>query len=116
MLGDGFDFGAWMPNYPSTMRRPPPESKGGMTFADILETLPDVSTSCQMLLILWLLSRESLGYYPEEHFTEEGPKKVIDAFQKHLAKISQEIEERNRRLPLPYNYLNPPEVENSISI
>uniref|UniRef100_A0A8C6XC03 Arachidonate epidermal lipoxygenase 3 n=1 Tax=Naja naja TaxID=35670 RepID=A0A8C6XC03_NAJNA len=111
-----FDFGAWMPNYPSTMRRPPPESKGGMTFADILETLPDVSTSCQMLLILWLLSRESLGYYPEEHFTEEGPKKVIDAFQKHLAKISQEIEERNRRLPLPYNYLNPPEVENSISI
>uniref|UniRef100_A0A670Z745 Arachidonate epidermal lipoxygenase 3 n=1 Tax=Pseudonaja textilis TaxID=8673 RepID=A0A670Z745_PSETE len=116
-----FDFGAWMPNYPSTMRRPPPESKGGMTFADILETLPDVSTSCQMLLILWLLSRErgdkrSLGYYPEEHFTEEGPKKVIATFQKQLSKISQEIVERNRRLPLPYNYLNPPEVENSISI
>ncbi|XP_070810070.1 hydroperoxide isomerase ALOXE3-like [Pituophis catenifer annectens] len=116
-----FDFGAWMPNYPSTMRRPPPESKGGVTFANILETLPDVSTSCQTLLILWLLSRErgdkrSLGYYPEEHFTEEGPKNVIAAFQKHLAKISQEIQERNRRLPLPYNYLNPPEVENSISI
>ncbi|KAM6453133.1 polyunsaturated fatty acid lipoxygenase ALOX15B-like [Liasis olivaceus] len=116
-----FDFGAWMPNYPSTMRKPPPESKGSVTFADILETLPDVSTSCQTLLILWLLSREPgdkrpLGYYPEEHFTEEGPKKVIAAFQKHLATISKEIEERNRHLLLPYNYLNPPEIENSISI
>ncbi|KAL7983023.1 hypothetical protein Chor_013629 [Crotalus horridus] len=95
-----FDFGAWMPNYPSTMRRPPPESKGSVTFADIMETLPD----------------RSLGYYPEEHFTEEDPKKVIATFQKSLADISREIEERNRRLSLPYNYLNPSEVANSISI
>lgn len=29
-----------------------------MTFETILETLPDVGTTCYTLLILWLLSRE----------------------------------------------------------
>ncbi|XP_034991380.1 hydroperoxide isomerase ALOXE3 isoform X1 [Zootoca vivipara] len=116
-----FDFGAWMPNYPSSMRKPPPKIKGGVTFESVLETLPDVSTTCNTLLLLWLLSKEPedrrpLGCYPDEHFTEEGPKEVIAAFQNRLAQISLEIEERNRRLPLPYHYLNPPEVENSTSI
>uniref|UniRef100_A0A670K9B5 Arachidonate epidermal lipoxygenase 3 n=1 Tax=Podarcis muralis TaxID=64176 RepID=A0A670K9B5_PODMU len=116
-----FDFGAWMPNYPSSMRKPPPKIKGRATFESILETLPDVSTTCNTLLLLWLLSKEPedrrpLGCYPDEHFTEEEPKEVIAAFQNRLAQISMEIEERNRRLPLPYHYLNPPEVENSTSI
>ncbi|XP_062993290.1 hydroperoxide isomerase ALOXE3-like [Elgaria multicarinata webbii] len=116
-----FDFGAWMPNYPSSMRKPPPKSKGSVTFMDILETLPDVRTTCSTLLIFWLLSREPgdrrpLGCYPDEHFTEEGAKTLIAAFQNRLAQISKEIEARNRHLVLPYNYLNPPEVENSTSI
>ncbi|XP_060112825.1 hydroperoxide isomerase ALOXE3-like isoform X1 [Heteronotia binoei] len=116
-----FDFGAWMPNYPSSMRKPPPKTKGSASFGSILETLPDVSTTCRSLLILWLLSKEPgdrnpLGCYPAEHFTEEKPKRVIAAFQKRLAQISKEIDERNRQLPLPYNYLNPPEIENSTSI
>ncbi|XP_072859835.2 hydroperoxide isomerase ALOXE3 [Pogona vitticeps] len=116
-----FDFGSWMPNYPSSMRKPPPTSKGGVTFQDVLDTLPDVSTTCNTLLILWLLSNEPgerrpLGCYPDEHFTEEGPKRAIAAFQKRLAEISEEIDKRNRGLPLPYHYLNPPEIENSTSI
>ncbi|XP_048372794.1 hydroperoxide isomerase ALOXE3-like [Sphaerodactylus townsendi] len=116
-----FDFGAWMPNYPSSMRKPPPKAKGNATFESNLETLPDVSTTCRSLFILWLLSKEPgdrrpLGCYPAEHFTEEEPKQVIATFQNRLAQISKEIEERNRHLPLPYNYLNPPEIENSTSI
>ncbi|KAH0626131.1 hypothetical protein JD844_000912 [Phrynosoma platyrhinos] len=116
-----FDYGAWMPNYPSSMRKPPPKSKGSVTFRDILDTLPDVSTTCSTLLILWLLSREPgdrrpLGCYPDEHFTEERAKQVISAFQKRLAQITKEIEERNKRLLLPYHYLSPPEIENSTSI
>ncbi|XP_060638873.2 hydroperoxide isomerase ALOXE3-like [Anolis sagrei] len=116
-----FDFGAWMPNYPSSMRKPPPKSKGSVTFGDILDTLPDVSTTCSTLLILWLLSREPgdrrpLGCYPDEHFTEERAKEAIGAFQRRLVQISEEIKERNKGLPLPYHYLCPKEIENSTSI
>uniref|UniRef100_A0A8D0HDV2 Arachidonate epidermal lipoxygenase 3 n=1 Tax=Sphenodon punctatus TaxID=8508 RepID=A0A8D0HDV2_SPHPU len=116
-----FDFGAWMPNYPSSMRKTPPTTKGTATLENILETLPDVSTTCSTLLILWLLSQEPgdrrpLGHYPDEHFTEDVPKTLIGAFQRRLAEISKEIEERNKSLPLPYTYLYPPEIENSTAI
>ncbi|XP_060112829.1 hydroperoxide isomerase ALOXE3-like [Heteronotia binoei] len=116
-----YDFGAWIPNIPPTMRRPPPTVKGTVTLEHVLETLPPINVTCIALSSLWLLSNEAgdrrpLGCYPDEHFTEEEPKRFIAAFQGRLAEISKEINERNKSLPLPYNYMNPPEVENSISI
>uniref|UniRef100_A0A8C0GX19 Arachidonate lipoxygenase 3 n=1 Tax=Chelonoidis abingdonii TaxID=106734 RepID=A0A8C0GX19_CHEAB len=57
-----------------------------------------------------------LGTYPDEHFTEHGPKQLMAAFQDRLAEISQEIEERNRSLSLSYNYMYPPNIENSTAI
>ncbi|TFJ95885.1 type I inositol 1,4,5-trisphosphate 5-phosphatase 1 [Platysternon megacephalum] len=57
-----------------------------------------------------------LGTYPEEHFTEHGPKQLMAAFQDRLAEISREIEERNRSLSLSYNYMYPPNIENSTAI
>lgn len=57
-----------------------------------------------------------LGTYPEEHFTEHGPKQLMAAFQDRLAEISREIEERNKSLALSYNYMYPPDIENSTAI
>lgn len=57
-----------------------------------------------------------LGTYPDEHFTEEAPRRSIAAFQSRLAQISQDIRERNKGLALPYAYLDPPLIENSVSI
>ncbi|XP_048373375.1 polyunsaturated fatty acid lipoxygenase ALOX15B-like [Sphaerodactylus townsendi] len=116
-----YDFGAWIPNIPPSMRRPPPTVKGTVTWEHILETIPPIDVTCIALSSLWLLSTEAgdrrpLGYYPDQHFCEEEPKWFIKEFQDRLAEISEEINERNKSLPLPYNYLNPPEVENSISI
>uniref|UniRef100_A0A8D0HKE0 Lipoxygenase domain-containing protein n=1 Tax=Sphenodon punctatus TaxID=8508 RepID=A0A8D0HKE0_SPHPU len=116
-----FDFGAWMPNTPSSMRKPLPTVKGTATLKSILETLPEVNTTCQGLSSLWQLSNEPgekrpLGCYPDEHFVEEVPKQLIVGFQEHLAEIFQEIEERNKSLPLAYTYLDPRNIENSISI
>nr|XP_034990403.1 arachidonate 15-lipoxygenase B-like isoform X1 [Zootoca vivipara] len=116
-----YDYGAWIPNSPPSMRRPPPTTKGTETLETVLETLPKVNTTCIALCSLWLLSNEAgdtrpLGHYPDEHFTEDEPKRLIVDFQNDLAKISEEINERNKSLPLPYNYLDPPQIENSISI
>lgn len=57
-----------------------------------------------------------LGAYPDEHFTEDAPRQSIATFQSRLAQISRDIQERNQGLALPYAYLDPPFIENSVSI
>ncbi|PNJ12799.1 ALOX15B isoform 5 [Pongo abelii] len=116
-----FDSCAWMPNLPPSMQLPPPTSKGLATREGFIATLPPVNATCDVILALWLLSKEPgdrrpLGTYPDEHFTEEAPRRSIAAFQSRLAQISRVIQERNRGLVLPYTYLDPPLIENSVSI
>ncbi|XP_058035816.1 hydroperoxide isomerase ALOXE3-like [Ahaetulla prasina] len=116
-----FDFAAWMPNTPATLRQPPPTVKGTASLKSILETFPEVNSTCALLSLLSIVSYEPgdlrpLGHYPEEHFTEEMPKNLISDFQKSLAEISEKIEERNQALPIAYHYLNPSLVQNSVSI
>ncbi|XP_025934860.1 hydroperoxide isomerase ALOXE3-like [Apteryx rowi] len=116
-----YDLGAFLPNYPSSMREPPPEVKGRYSLQLFLDTVPTVATTAQNATSLLLLSStladtRFLGQYPEEHFTEQKPKRLIRAFQERLQEITEEIEERNNPVELPYNYLNPKQIENSISI
>uniref|UniRef100_A0A3P8PDJ1 Uncharacterized protein n=1 Tax=Astatotilapia calliptera TaxID=8154 RepID=A0A3P8PDJ1_ASTCA len=116
-----FDFGAWMPNYPTTMQLPPPTTKGNANRNTMLDAFPDVNTTVHGMGTMWLLSKSSadcvfLGNYPEDHFTEEVPLKKIKQFQDDLVKLSADIEHRNKRLDLPYTYLDPKFIENSVSI
>ncbi|XP_026578458.1 arachidonate 15-lipoxygenase B-like isoform X1 [Pseudonaja textilis] len=129
-----FDFGAWMPNFPSAMRKPPPKTKGQASLKSYKETIPEINTTANIISVLWLLSaptgdRIPLGKYPDRHFTEKAPLELITTFQAHLHKISNEIKERNKSLvkkePLTkqdpsllvaYKYLDPAEMENSVSI
>ena len=60
--------------------------------------------------------RVPLGDYPEEHFTEKIPRKLIKEFQGRLKVLKTHIEVRNESLEVPYTYLNPTEVENSVAL
>ncbi|KAL7983022.1 hypothetical protein Chor_013628 [Crotalus horridus] len=116
-----FDFAAWMPNTPATLRQPPPTVKGTASLKSILGTFPEVNSTCALLSLLSIVSYEPgdlrpLGQYPEKHFTEEMPQKLISRFQKRLTVISEEIEERNQALPIAYRYLDPSLIQNSVSI
>ncbi|KAM5273974.1 polyunsaturated fatty acid lipoxygenase ALOX15B isoform 2-T2 [Ctenodactylus gundi] len=116
-----FDACVWMPNLPPTMQLPPPSSKGQARPEGFVATLPPVNATCDVANALWLLSKEPgdrrpLGTYPDEHFTEEAPRRSIATFQSRLAQISRNIRERNQGLVLPYSYLDPPLIENSVSI
>nr|XP_060503349.1 polyunsaturated fatty acid lipoxygenase ALOX15B [Panthera onca] len=116
-----FDSSIWMPNLPPTMQLPPPTSKGQTEPEGFIATLPAVNATCDIIVTLWLLSKEPgdrrpLGTYPEEHFIEEAPRRSIAAFQSCLAQISKDIQKRNKELALPYTYLDPPLIENSVSI
>ncbi|XP_075054925.1 hydroperoxide isomerase ALOXE3-like [Mixophyes fleayi] len=116
-----FDFYAWMPNGPTSMKTPPPTAKGVSTPQSILDALPEVNTTTTGMTTVWLLSNEPrdrrrLGDYPDVRFTEEGPQKFIKDFQNKLDEISKSITERNTNMFLPYTFLNPGVIENSVSI
>lgn len=57
-----------------------------------------------------------MGSYPEERFDECDPKQMIKEFQAELSYLSEEITTRNSQLKVPYTYLNPTEIENSVTI
>ncbi|XP_031146913.1 arachidonate 12-lipoxygenase, 12S-type [Sander lucioperca] len=116
-----FDWCAWVPNTPCTMRHPPPTDKDAVTMEMIMATLPDVSQSCVQMAITWHLGRAQpdaipLGKYTEEHFTEKRARELIDRFRAELKEIEGHIMSQNEGLELQYLYLLPSRVENSITI
>ncbi|KAL7404318.1 hypothetical protein ABVT39_012981 [Epinephelus coioides] len=116
-----YDYGGWMPNTPTTLYRPPPTKKGTTSEATMLQTFPDKGTTANAMAALWLLSKQSsdfvpLGHYPSERFFEKIPCDLIKAFQGELQVLSAHIKIRNIGLEIPYTYLDPENIENSVAI
>ena len=57
-----------------------------------------------------------LGDYAENLFTETDAHNAIAKFRVHLEEICNNIKTRNSTLEVPYNYLSPNRVPNSIAI
>ncbi|EHH64670.1 Arachidonate 5-lipoxygenase [Macaca fascicularis] len=115
------DWCSWIPNAPPTMRAPPPTAKGVVTIEQIVDTLPDRGRSCWHLGAVWALSQFQenelfLGMYPEEHFIEKPVKAAMARFRKNLEAIVSVIAERNKKKQLPYYYLSPDRIPNSVAI
>ncbi|KAM6289113.1 hydroperoxide isomerase ALOXE3-like [Aegotheles albertisi] len=116
-----YDYAAWMPNTPATFRRPPPKTKEEATEKLFLETLPSPKATGALLALLSVVSYEGgeprpLGSRSQELFSGAAPRRLVDAFRRRLAAISHRIQERNRSLDLPYPYLDPASVQESVSI
>ncbi|XP_029942886.1 arachidonate 12-lipoxygenase, 12S-type isoform X2 [Salarias fasciatus] len=116
-----FDWCAWVPNTPCTMRQPPPADKDAVTMETIMATLPDVSQSCVQMAITWHLGRRQpdaipLGQSSEEHFSEPRARRLIDGFRDELRRIEEHIQQQNQGLELQYLFLLPSRIENSITI
>ncbi|OBS59789.1 hypothetical protein A6R68_09103 [Neotoma lepida] len=58
----------------------------------------------------------ALGQHQEEYFSGPEPRAVLKQFQEELAVMDKEVEVRNAGLDLPYEYLRPSMVENSVTI
>ncbi|XP_056329996.1 polyunsaturated fatty acid 5-lipoxygenase-like [Danio aesculapii] len=116
-----FDWYAWVPNTPSTMRKPPPTEKSKVDLKYIMESLPDRGRSSLHLGMVWMLSRFQdkelfLGEYPDKYFTEEPAMEAIKKFRKKIVGVQETISKRNETLKPPYLYLSPDRIPNSVAI
>uniref|UniRef100_A0A8B9HUS9 Arachidonate 15-lipoxygenase B-like n=1 Tax=Astyanax mexicanus TaxID=7994 RepID=A0A8B9HUS9_ASTMX len=115
------DFNLWMPNCPAAMLRPPPQVKGSVTEEELLSFLPDVNSTCSVLTILLMLSQPAADYvalchYREQYFSSGAPCRLVEAVLKELKDISEDITKRNSKMDIPYPYLSPDNIENSVAI
>uniref|UniRef100_A0A3P9N547 Hydroperoxide isomerase ALOXE3-like n=1 Tax=Poecilia reticulata TaxID=8081 RepID=A0A3P9N547_POERE len=121
-VNDGqFDYNSWIPNGSLLLCKPPPVTKGLSNMQTLLEVFPNVGDTVKIVSTVWILSDKytdvvPLGTYPEEHFDEPAPKQMIKEFQAELSYLSEEIATRNSQLKIPYPYLNPAVIENSVTI
>ncbi|CAM4663559.1 unnamed protein product [Leuciscus chuanchicus] len=116
-----FDWFSWIPNSPSTMRKPPPAQKGQVDMKYIMESLPDRGRSSWVLGITWALSQFQdnelfLGEYPDMYFTEQPVMEAAKTFRKKLAEVTNIIKSRNENLKVPYWYLSPDRIPNSVAV
>ncbi|KAK9531517.1 hypothetical protein VZT92_010937 [Zoarces viviparus] len=116
-----FDYYSWGPNESLLLIKPPPTTKGQSSMKTILETLPDVGDTVSFAAMVWLLSAKYtdevlMGEYPDERFQEPAAKQMMKKFQAELSDLSEAISTRNLQLEIPYTYLNPTEIENSVAI
>ncbi|KAM9840256.1 hydroperoxide isomerase ALOXE3-like [Aulostomus maculatus] len=116
-----YDYFSFIPNGSILLRKPPPTTKGQSSIKTVLETLPNIDETVKLVALLSLLSQRFsdavlLGSYPEERFDESLPQQIIKEFQAKLSDLSEAINSRNSPLEVPYTYLNPTEIENSITI
>lgn len=68
------------------------------------------------MFVVFFFPQHFLGNFPYEIFTEEKARNMIKRFQKALQGIEGDIEQRNKSLDVPYVYLVPKLVPNSITI
>ncbi|XP_077352096.1 polyunsaturated fatty acid 5-lipoxygenase-like [Festucalex cinctus] len=116
-----FDWYSWIPNAPSTMRKPPPDRKGLANTTLIMDTLPDRGRSSWHLGAVWALSQYQknelyLGMYPDEHFLEKPVRESMETFRKNLAEISGAIKTRNQSWEMPYYNMSPDRIPNSVAV
>ncbi|KAM7373859.1 hypothetical protein PAMP_006549 [Pampus punctatissimus] len=120
-LHAALDFALWIPNCPTSMLRPPPQVKAAVTEEDIVSFLPDVNATCRVLTALTLLSQPAVDYVPLCHYKEAvfrkgAHRRLVEKVQDELQAISDDITERNGQLELPYPYLCPRHIDNSVAI
>ncbi|XP_014302774.1 arachidonate 12-lipoxygenase, 12S-type-like isoform X1 [Myotis lucifugus] len=116
-----FDWYAWVPNAPSSMRMPPPTTKEDVTMDTVMGSLPNVWQTSLQMFATSLISQPPpdmvpLGHHQEEYFSGPEPKAVLRQFQADLGKLEKEIVARNEQLDLPYEYLKPSLIESSVAI
>ena len=109
------------PNLPCAMYKPWPTSKeDSLSEKDFVSRLPNHSKSYQQLQMAYLLSQRTrwvVGDFEKPYFHGIPEMwSLVRNFRDEMHRIANLIEERNRGLEFPYDYLNPRQISESIAI
>jgi arachidonate 12-lipoxygenase len=66
--------------------------------------------------LFFILCQVPLGHHKEKYFSSPKATAVLSQFRTDLENLENEITARNEQLELPYEYLKPSCIENSITI
>ncbi|MCC5638571.1 lipoxygenase [Nostoc sp. CHAB 5844] len=111
-----YEYMAFVPNMPYAAYHPTPESKG-VDMQTIMKILPPFKQAADQVMWTHILTSyhyDKLGYYDEE-FTDPLAQELVVQFQQNLHDTERQIEIRNQTRPIPYNFLKPSQIINSIN-
>ncbi|MCC5615551.1 lipoxygenase [Nostoc sp. CHAB 5836] len=111
-----YEYMAFVPNMPYAAYHPIPETKG-VDLETIMKILPPFKQAADQVMwteILTSFHYDKLGFYDEE-FADPLAQEIVVQFQQNLHQIERQIDIRNQTRPIPYNYLKPSQIINSIN-
>ncbi|AUB36606.1 loxA, arachidonate 15-lipoxygenase [Nostoc flagelliforme CCNUN1] len=111
-----YEYMAFVPNMPYAAYHPIPETKG-VDLETIMKILPPFKQAADQVMwteILTSFHYDKLGFYDEE-FADPLAQEIVVQFQHNLHQIERQIDIRNQTRPIPYNYLKPSQIINSIN-
>ncbi|XP_067663302.1 allene oxide synthase-lipoxygenase protein-like [Haliotis asinina] len=114
-----YDYYGFPPLYPLTLEGKPPADKTPKTEADILNALPNKEKTFDAMIVTKILSQKgvnSLGDFEVQYVFDPKATEIVAKFRKDLESIGEAIRNRNKSLDMPYEYLLPDSIPNSISI
>ena len=111
-----YEYMAFVPNMPYAAYHPIPDSKG-IDMETMMKLLPPFKRSADQVMwtdILTSYHYDKLGFYDED-FADPLAQEIILQFQQNLQEVERQIDINNQSRPIPYNYLKPSQIINSIN-
>jgi len=112
------DLMGYAPALPLAGYMPASTLQGEVSEQDYLNLLPPLDQAQRQLNLLFLLGSvyyNTLGDYPQNYFTDSRVLPLVQAFQAKLNQVEATIQQRNQER-LPYEYLRPSRIPQSINI
>ncbi|KAJ8030541.1 Arachidonate 15-lipoxygenase B [Holothuria leucospilota] len=112
------DYG-FPPNYPGFLMGKPISDKTPRSTEDVNKTLITKEMTIDMLVITRLLTMRgtnSLGDFEVQYLFDPASEKAAENFRKELTQIAKIIDKRNKERTVPYTWLHPDNLPNSITI
>ena len=115
MRGGIFDYNAFVPNRPWSLRRPPPDSKEEISNDEYLDFLPGQGDTASVIAVASVLSHQEeaqaeKGELLENWITEPRAMPALKRFHQSLVHVEAMIQVRNEGRLVPYPYLQPSEI------